>query len=83
MKDNFREISEKVVICFLCGAILTLTFTGFVCQNPTCSDCLLEKDEHTPERKGTDLSYLGQIDRSIGTIASSATIYSGPIGFVD
>jgi len=83
MKDNFREISKKVVIYCLCGAILTPTLTGFVCQNPTCPDYLLEKNEHIPERRGTNLTYLGQIDRSIGTIASSATIYHGLINFVD
>jgi len=73
MDNNIRQISRNFVICCLCGAILTPTFAGFVCQNQICPDYLFEKHSHIPEQKGTHSSYFEQVNTSIG----SATTLSG------
>jgi len=83
MKNNFGEVTKKIVVCGFCSLIMLPTVTSYICRNSNCPDYLFEKQEHIPEQNFNIENFNIQITTVSGTSVSNTSEAYGPISFID
>lgn len=77
------NLIKKTTTCGLCGVILAVTATGFICHNPGWPDYMFEKHEHLPERSQNFDNFRIQNVTISGTAASGVSGTYGSTNFVE